>query len=257
MKLCINLIDQLFVIPLSNYGDKNKNQFNIELNKSLPSSTDESRMDSNQPTFSTPERSFDQQQLNCNLSARRSPPQQTPPSSPPPFASTPTSRVEDMFLSSSPPRASSSPIALHKNISAESIENEKESSSYCEETYTSSSKSCITAMKNKNTNVSLTAYPKANSTSIEGSLGIRPIINIKSNKMCDKELNKCLDETGSHRKESDTDTKLNSNQCASTVWATSDPDIIGEDNQDPEKKHDRKNGDTPTEVFKVAALCVT
>lgn len=166
--------------------------------------------------------------------------------------------MEDIFVPSSPPRASSSPISLHKDISVQNIDNEQASSSYCQENSLFSPKSYTNnPTENKNTNALSMTSPKTTSASIEASLTIRPLKNAKNNETCNEEINKSLGKIGNHSKGHGVDSNLNTGNFTSIPWTTSEADNIQDDNKDPDNQHKRKSGDTPTEVFKVAALYVT
>ena len=116
LKLTINLIDQLFVIPLSN--PPNSSKYSSEDNaSSLNTASKPTRSNENLEDNSFGSSSDRSSNTYTTSNYLSTPSSKTPPTSPMSYSDSGilSSTLEDVFLPSSPPRASSSPISLRRN----------------------------------------------------------------------------------------------------------------------------------------------
>ena len=190
---------------------------------------------------------------NCNIHSRRSPEcSQTPVSSPITNSSTisSSSQMEDVFMPSSPPKASSSPISFRNDLSKQSIRSTKHENIILETPRNVRESSVKDSDK---TDYIALRSPK--SSSIQGSVTIRALN--ESNKSEVESENIEIDNISvkTDSKELRYDSNDKSEDFVSISWSEQD----SKDDESDSEHHQRqyKKGDTPTEVFKVAALYVT
>ena len=168
-----------------------------------------------------------------------------------------SSTLEDVFLPSSPPRASSSPISLRRNQNSDQILKPwKEASSSCQGSIGDNLIHVAkTSFGTTELECSALKSPK-NSTNqrIEGSVTICDLRNTNNTDRSPNDNRKEGKEDNVNSKEDANNVKLR--DFSEICWNTTAPDMK-EDQQDPEQHRQCKKGDTPKEVFKVAALYVT
>ena len=176
-----------------------------------------------------------------NVNLRRSP--ETPVSSPITNSSTlsSSSKMEDVFLPSSPPQASSSPISFRNDLSNQSSKLQR----YQKPEIV---REVIEKVSRAN---DYTALRSPKSSNIQGSVTIRALNEAK------KGENSQVENIATKAESSDTRYVSNDNSenfCA-VSWNRDDSEDNDSDSEHQERQY--KKGDTPTEVFKVAALYVT
>ena len=191
--------------------------------------------------------------------SRRSPPSsQTPSSSPVAFASSSTlsTPMGDVFIPSSPPRASSSPIPLYKGSSKARPDQDGKSSHYRRKTPESSMTSNF--MDLDTTNKDTSSVASSPTSNIEGSVTICALNESNNDKQKSENVYKDICSRNIRdSKEHECDPNIKPDDYAGPSWNNKELPHIQEDKNGPEKQHQCKKGDTPTEVFKVAALYVT
>ena len=261
LKLTINLIDQLFVIPLSTDNSQRttipttSNYLDNAGNYASTSSAQEKQSNSN-PIQSKAKNECNQKQetiSNCNINSRRSPEsQQTPVSSP--VNDSPTlsysSPMEDVFLPSSPPQASSSPISFRKGFSKQNVTSPKDA----KDTYEKPKNVREVRIKDSNGDDHV-ALRSPGSSSIQGSVTIRALS--EGNEGGAESENILVDNKGNKAgsKEFRCDSNDKSEDFVTISWNKEDSEDDESDSEHQQRKC--KKGDPPTEVFKVAALYVT
>lgn len=98
----------------------------------------------------------------------------------------------------------------------------------------------------------------SSTSNIEGSVTICALNESTNDKLKSENVYKDLCSSNIRdSKEHECDSKVNPDNFAGSSWNNKDLHHIQEDKNGPEKQHQCKKGDTPTEVFKVAALYVT
>ena len=176
-----------------------------------------------------------------NVNLRRSP--ETPISSPITNSSTlsSSSQIEDVFLPSSPPQASSSPISFRNDLSKQNTKSQRYQKPEIvrEVTEKVSSANEYTALRS----------PK--SSNIQGSVTIRALNEVKNSENIQVENVATKTESSDTRYVSND----NSDNFCDVSWNRGDSGDNDSDSEHQERQY--KKGDTPTEVFKVAALYVT
>ena len=176
-----------------------------------------------------------------NVNLRRSP--ETPISSPITNSSTlsSSSQIEDVFLPSSPPQASSSPISFRNDLSNQTTKSQRYQKPEIvrEVTEKVSSANEYTALRS----------PK--SSNIQGSVTIRALNEVKNSENIQVENVATKTESSDTRYVSND----NSDNFCDVSWNRGDSGDNDSDSEHQERQY--KKGDTPTEVFKVAALYVT
>ena len=190
---------------------------------------------------------------NCDIHSRRSPEcSQTPASSPITNSSTisSSSQMEDVFMPSSPPKASSSPISFRNDLSKQSVRSTNNKNNIFE----TSNNVRESSVKDSDT-PDYIALRSPKSSSIQGSVTIRALN--ESNKSEVESENIEIDNISvkTDSKELRYDSNDKSEDFVSISWSEQD----SKDDESDSEHHQRqyKKGDTPTEVFKVAALYVT
>lgn len=176
-----------------------------------------------------------------NVNLRRSP--ESPVSSPITNSSTlsSSSQMEDIFLPSSPPQASSSPISFRNDLSHQSTKSQR----YQKPEIV---REVIEKVSSAN---DYTALRSPKSSNIQGSVTIRALNEAKKNESIQ------VDNIATKTESSDTGYISNnkSDNFCSVSWNRGDSEDNDSDSEHQERQY--KKGDTPTEVFKVAALYVT
>ena len=190
---------------------------------------------------------------NCDIHSRRSPEcSQTPASSPITNSSTisSSSQMEDVFMPSSPPKASSSPISFRNDLSKQSVRSTKNKNNIFE-TPNNVRESSVKDSDKPDDYIALRS-PK--SSSIQGSVTIRALNESNKSEVESEniEIDNISVKTDSKELRYDSDDK--SENFVSISWSEQDSK---DDESDSEHQRQYKKGDTPTEVFKVAALYVT
>ena len=180
-------------------------------------------------------------------------------SNPIPFTSTPTSStdMEDVFMASSPPRASSSPIAIRKQMPKQDEGVGVKPSLNCKEHNTSSANNLqSTRSETYSKDTIVITSPKVASSSIKGSVTICSLQNTEKYEGKCKQVCENVEEDVA--KGSKNNSNIKSKDFASFSWNSADSHNMNDDTKATEnQQHKCKKGDTPTEVFKVAALYVT
>ena len=176
-----------------------------------------------------------------NVNLRRSP--ETPISSPITNSSTlsSSSQIEDVFLPSSPPQASSSPISFRNDLSNQTTKSQRYQKPEIvrEVTEKVSSANEYTALRS----------PK--SSNIQGSVTIRALNEVSKSESIQVENIATKTESSDTRYVSND----NSDNFCDVSWNRGGSEDNDSDSEHQERQY--KKGDTPTEVFKVAALYVT
>ena len=158
--------------------------------------------------------------------------------------------MEDVFLPSSPPQASSSPISFRKGFSKQNVTSPKDA----KDTYEKPKNVREVRIKDSNGDDHV-ALRSPGSSSIQGSVTIRALSEgneggtESENILVDNKVNKA----GS--KEFRCDSNDKSEDFVTISWNKEDSEDDESDSEHQQRKC--KKGDTPTEVFKVAALYVT
>ena len=258
LKLTINLIDQLFVIPLSN--PPNISKYSAGDHKPTPNTASEPTMSNRNLEDSSFGSTFEGSSSRYTTSSYMSTPSsKTPPTSPMSYSDSGilSSTLEDVFLPSSPPRASSSPISLRRNQNSDQISKPwKEASSFCQE---SIGKNLIHVAKASfgTTEMESNALKSPENSTSQRIKGSVTICDLRSSKGTDRSPNDNHEEGQDDIvNPKDDATKVKLSDFTEICWNAATPDMK-EDKEDPEQHHQCKKGDTPKEVFKVAALYVT
>ena len=260
LKLTINLIDQLFVIPLSNENSQKtissgSSNCDKTSNNAPQSSYDEGQCISNQSQH-VPESCFSQEQEtipNCSVNSRRSPESSdTPVTSPITNSSilSSSSQMEDIFVPSSPPQASSSPISFRNELSNQNFKSQKRSNIHCEKSEIV--KEAIIKDSGADDYVALRS-PK--SSNITGSVTIRALNEANKSEMENESMN--LESNASRSNSKDKHYISDDKSCDFGASSRNSGESRDKQSDSEKKQRQCKKGDTPTEVFKVAALYVT
>ena len=238
----------------------NSSKYSAEDNASTPNAASEPKRSNKTLEDSAFGSTFDRSSNRYTTPSYMSTPSsKTPPTSPMSYSDSGilSSTLEDVFLPSSPPRASSSPISLRRNQNSDQISKPwKEVSSCCPEgigdtsIYVAKSKFGTTEIESS----ALKSPKDSTRQRIRGSVTICNLRNTNNDDRSPTAAHKEGQDNKVNPKEDAANVKLN--DFSDICWNTNTPDMK-EDQQDPEQHHQCKKGDTPKEVFKVAALYVT
>ena len=189
---------------------------------------------------------------NCNIHSRRSPESsQTPVSSPITNSSTisSSSQMDDVFMPSSPPKASSSPISFRNDLSKQSVRSTENKNNIFE-----TSNNVRESSVKDSDRPDYIALRSPKSSSIQGSVTIRALNESNKSEVESENLEIDNISVKTDSKELRYDSNDKSEDFVSIRWSEQDSK---DDESDSEHQRQYKKGDTPTEVFKVAALYVT